>query len=97
MAENELLKQHLADVLRTAFESNETLFREMKEAGKMSEAVERVFWKEIKEVVEKEKDQTIENMLKDKVALGAISKWTGASVERIVAVATKLGMSSLSL
>jgi len=38
-AENELVKQHLADVLRTAFESNEELFGKMKETGKMSEAV----------------------------------------------------------
>ena len=51
-AEDEILRQHLTDVLRTAFTSNDALFRRMKGAGKMSkmsEAVEFVFKEEIEE------------------------------------------------
>lgn len=59
-AENGLLKQHLADVLRTAFESNEALFGKIKEEGKMSEAVERVFKKEIEEAAEKKRNRLLQ-------------------------------------
>ena len=96
-APNGLFKQHLADVLRTAFESNQHVFQKLKEAGKMSEAVEQVFKREIAEMVEKEKEQTIENMLKDNVKASNITKWTGASLEKIAAIATRLGMDTLSL
>ncbi len=63
----------------------------------MSEAVEQVFKREIAEMVEKEKEQTIENMLKDNVKASNIIKWTGASLEKIATIATRLGMDTLSL
>ena len=63
----------------------------------MSEAIERVFKKEIEEAAEKEKEMTIANMLKDNVKATTIAKWTGASLEKIVAVASQIGISTLSL
>ena len=96
-ADSNALKQHLADVLKTAFESNKTVFRKMKEEGKMSEAVEFVFKEEIQEAYEKKEEKTIENMLKDNVKVSAIAKWTGASSDKIIAIAKKIGMNSIAL
>ena len=96
-AESDLLKQHLADVLRTAYESNESIFEKMKEEGIMGEKFDQIFEKQIREEAEKETDKTIENMLKDNVKAATITKWTGAPLERIAAVATRLGMNTLSL
>ena len=62
--QNEVLKQHLAEILRTAFESNEEVFGRMKEAGKMSDAVARVFKKEIDEAVEQARKE-VEQARKD--------------------------------
>ena len=96
-AENDLLKQHLADVLKTAYESNEALFEKMKEEGRMGEKFDQIFEKQIQEVADKEKEKTIENMLKDNVKAASITKWTGASLEKIAEVATRLGMSTITL
>ena len=96
-ASDHLQKQHLADVLRTSFESNKGLFRKMKEAGEMSEAVEFVFKEEIEEAFEKKQEKTIENMLKDDVKVSNIAKWTGMPIEKIVEIATKIGLNTLAL
>ena len=96
-ADSNVLKQHLADVLRTAFESNRTVFKKMKEEGKMSEAVEFVFKEEIQEIADKKEEKTIENMLKDNVKVSAIAKWTGASSDKIIAIAKKIGLNSIAL
>lgn len=96
-ADNALLKQHLADVLKTAYESNESLFEKMKEEGRMGEKFDQIFEKQIQEAAEKKEEKTIENMLKDNVKAATITKWTGASLEKIAAVATRLGMSTISL
>ena len=96
-ANSEPLKQHLADVLRAAYESNEDTFGKMKEAGNMGKAFEQIFKEEIDEAAEKKEEKTIENMLKDNVKAENIKKWTGASLEKIASVATGLGLSTLSL
>jgi len=96
-AENELLKQHLADVLRTAFESNEALFGKMKEAGKMSEAVERVFKKEIEEAAEKKEEQVVTTMLQNNEPADKIVKYFGWTPERVMTFAKKIGMTTLTL
>ncbi len=64
-ATNELVRQHLTDVLRTAFESNQELFKKMKEDGAMNKAVEFVFKEEIEEAKEKGKEETVAAMLAD--------------------------------
>lgn len=96
-ADNNLLKQHLADVLKTAYESNESLFEKMKEEGRMGEKFDQIFEKQIQEAADKKEEKTIENMLKDNVKASTITKWTGASLEKIAAVATRLGMSTIAL
>ena len=96
-ADNDLLKQHLADVLKTAYESNEGLFEKMKEEGKMGEKFDQIFEKQIQEAADKKEEKTIENMLKDNVKAATITKWTGASIEKIAAVATRIGMSTITL
>ena len=96
-ANSALLKQHLADVLKTAYESNENLFMKMKEEGRMGEKFDQIFEKQIQEAADRKEEKTIENMLKDNVAAANITKWTGASIEKIAAVATRLGMSTLAL
>ncbi len=63
----------------------------------MSEAVEFVFKEEIQEAYEKKEEKTIENMLKDNVKFSAIAKWTGASSDKIIAIAKKIGMNSIAL
>ena len=77
--------------------SNKGLFRKMKEAGEMSEAVEFVFKEEIEEAFEKKQEKTIENMLKDDVKVSNIAKWTGMPIEKIVEIATKIGLNTLAL
>ena len=96
-AQNEILKQHLADVLRTAYESNESIFEKLKEEGRMGEKFDQIFEKQIQEAADKKEEKTIENMLKDNVKAATITKWTGASIEKIAAVATRLGMSTIAL
>ena len=96
-AQNENLKQHLADVLRTAYESNESIFEKMKEEGRMGEKFDQIFEKQIQEAADKKEEKTIENMLKDNVKAATITKWTGASIEKIAAVATRIGMSTIAL
>ena len=91
-------RQHLADVLRTSVASKPETYTKMREAGKMSEAVEYIFTDKIEEIAEKKKEEkTIENMLRDNVKAETITKWTGASIEKIVAIAKKIGISTLTL
>lgn len=96
-ADNDLLKKHLADVLRTAFESNEALFSKMKEAGKMSEAVERVFKKEIEEAAEKKEEQVVTTMLQNNEPADKIVKYFGWTPERVMTFAKKIGITTLTL
>ncbi|MBQ9009962.1 MAG: hypothetical protein IJ088_11615 [Clostridia bacterium] len=96
-AENGLLKQHLADVLRTAFESNEEIFGKMKEMGKMSEAVERVFKKEIDEATEKKEEQVVTAMLQNNEPADKIIKYFGWTPERVMTFAKKIGITTLTL
>lgn len=96
-AENGLLKQHLADVLRTAFESNEALFGKIKEEGKMSEAVERVFKKEIEEAAEKKEEQIVTAMLQNNEPADKIVKYFGWTPERVMNFAKKIGITTLTL
>ena len=96
-ADNKLHRQHLADVLKTAYESNESLFLKMKEEGVMGDKFDKIFEEQIQEAAEKKEEKTIENMLKDNVNAATIIKWTGASIDRIYAVATKIGISTLTL
>ena len=96
-AENELLKQHLADVLRTAFESNEAIFGKIKEEGKMSEAVERVFKKEIDEAAEKKEEQVVTTMLQNNEPADKIVKYFGWTPERVMTFAKKIGVTTLTL
>lgn len=63
----------------------------------MSEAVEFVFKEEIEEAFEKKQEKTIENMLKDDVKVSNIAKWTGMPIEKIVEIATKIGLNTLAL
>ena len=90
-------RQHLADVLRTSVASNPETYTKMREAGKMSEAVEYIFADKIEEIAEKKEEKTIENMLRDNVKAETITKWTGASIEKIAAIAKKIGISTLTL
>ena len=48
-------RQHLADVLRTSVASNPETYTKMREAGKMSEAVEYIFADKIEKIAEKKK------------------------------------------
>ena len=96
-AENELLKQHLADVLRTAFESNEGVFLKMKEMGKMSDAVERVFKKEIDEAAKKKEEQVVTNMLQNNEPADKIVKYFGWTPERVMSFAKTIGITTLNL
>ena len=63
----------------------------------MSEAVEYIFADKIEEIAEKKEEKTIENMLRDNVKAETITKWTGASIEKIAAIAKKIGISTLTL
>ena len=95
--ENELYKVHLADVLRTAFESNEKVFEKMKEAGKMSEAVERVFQKEIEEAAEKKEEKIVANLLKMNEPVDKIVQACEWSTERVMSFAKKIGITTITL
>ena len=97
LTEDDLLKQHLADVLKTAYESNEVIFEKMKEEGRMGEKFDRIFEKQIQEAADKKEEKTIENMLKDNVKAETITRWTGAPLDKIAEVARKMGMSTIAL
>jgi len=90
-------KQHLEDVLRTAFESNKGTFRKMKEAGKMSEAVEFVFKEEINKVAEKKEEQVVTAMLQNNEPADKIVKYFGWTPEKVMTFAKKIGVTTLTL
>ncbi|MBQ4512182.1 MAG: hypothetical protein II969_04265 [Anaerolineaceae bacterium] len=96
-AENELYKQHMEDVLRTAFESNKELFRKMKEAGKMSEAVELVFKEEIEEAAEKKEERIVANLLKMNEPVDKIVQASEWSPDKVISFAKKIGITTLIL
>ena len=56
-----------------------------------------IFEKEIREAAEKDKEKTIENMLRDNVKAANIMKWTGTTMDKIAAIATRMGMNTLIL
>lgn len=63
----------------------------------MGEKFEEIFEKEIREAAEKDKEKTIENMMKDNVKTASIMKWTRTSMDKIVVVATRMGMNTITL
>lgn len=91
------MAEYVSEVLHVSIAVNEGLFNEIKEAGIMTEAVERVFKKEFDQTRKETEDQIIVNMLRENVAVDKIVLYTKATVERIAAVAKAAGISSLVL
>ena len=90
-------KQHLADVLRTSFQSNKATFRKLKEAGKLSEAVEYVFAEEIEQAAEKKEEQVVARMLQKNEPVDKIVEYLNWKPEKVIAFAKKIGITSLAL
>ena len=63
----------------------------------MGEKFDQIFEEQIQKVVDEKKEKIIENMLKDNMNAELIIKWTGATLEKIVAVAKRMGMDTLRL
>ena len=96
-AENELLKQHLADVLRTAYKSNESLFEKMKEDGRMGEKFDQIFEKQIQEAAEKKEERIVANLLKMNEPVDKIVRACEWPAEKVMSFAKKIGVTTLTL
>ena len=69
----------------------------MKEAGKMSEAVERVFQKEIEEAAEKKEEKIVANLLKMNEPVDKIVQACEWSTEKVMSFAKKIGITTITL
>ena len=63
----------------------------------MSEAVERVFKKEIEEAAKKKEEQVVTAMLQNNEPVDKIVKYFGWTPERVMTFAKKIGVTTLTL
>ncbi len=63
----------------------------------MSEAVERVFRKEIEEIAEKKEEQVVVAMLQNNEPADKMIRYFGRSPERVMTFAKKTGVTTLTL
>ena len=98
ISRNENIKENAGTVISVCLSANKELGKELKEEGTMDELVREFFDKvetKMKEREENVQEESAEKMIKDNVPVSNISKWTGLSVEKITAIAKKIGAASL--
>ena len=96
-AQNEILKQHLADVLRTAYESNESIFEKLKEEGRMGEKFDQIFEKQIQEAADKKEERIVANLLKMNEPVDKIVRACEWPTEKVLNFAKTIGVTTLTL
>ena len=97
-AEGYMIISDHAGIYKVCLSANKELGKELKEEGTMDELVREFFDKvetKMKEREENVQEESAEKMIKDNVPVSNISKWTGLSVEKITAIAKKIGAASL--
>lgn len=98
---DENIKSNAGTVVGVCLSVNKDLAEEIKEDEHMEETVKEIF----KEDFEKAEatgeargtEKMVENMLKDNESATKIAKWSGLSMDKIAAIAEKIGVTSLVL
>ena len=88
---------YISAVLHVSIAVNEKLFDEIKRAGIMTEAIERVFKKDIDQKKEEVKEEIIINMINEHFSVDQIKAATRETAERIFSIAKKAGITALTL
>lgn len=94
---NPNMAEYVSAVLHVSIAVNEELFNEIKEAGIMTEAVERVFKKEFERERAEGKEEVVEKMLQGNEPIEKIVLYTQVPMEKIASIAKKIGITSLAL
>ena len=93
--------QKIADyvnmVLCVSAAVNKDLYKEIKKEGVMTDAIKEIFEKEFEEERENTKISIVKNMLEGKEPVEKIVRYTNVPLEKIIAIAKKMGISSLTL
>ena len=94
---NPKIADYVSAVLHVSISVNEELFNEIKGAGIMTEAIERVFKKEMDEKKTEGKEEMVTEMLRGNEPVEKILKYSHMPIEQIMGIAKKIGISSLAL
>lgn len=94
---NPKIADYVSAVLHVSISVNEELFNEIKGAGIMTEAIERVFKKEIDQKKEEAKEEIIINMINEHFSVDQIKAATRETADRIFSIAKKAGITALTL
>ena len=94
---NPKIADYVSAVLHVSISVNEELFNEIKGAGIMTEAIERVFKKEMDEKKTEGKEEMVTEMLRGNEPVEKILKYSHMPIEQIMGIAKNIGISSLAL
>lgn len=96
-SDNPKMVDYISAVLHVSIAVIEKLFDEIKRAGIMTEAIERVFKKDIDQKKEEVKEEIIINMINEHFSVDQIKAATRETAERIFSIAKKAGITALTL
>ena len=94
---NPKMADYISAVLHVSIAVNEKLFDEIKGAGIMTEAIERVFKKEFAQKEDETIEDVVEKMLQGNEPVEKIIMYTQVPMEKIASIAKKIGITSLAL
>lgn len=89
---NPKIADYISAVLHVSISVNEKLFNEIKGAGIMTEAIERVFKKEMDEKKTEGKEEMVTEMLRGNEPVEKILKYSHMPIEQIMGIAKKIGI-----
>ena len=95
--DNPKIADYVSAVLHVSISVNEELFEEIKGAGTMTEAIERVFKKEFAQKEDETREDVVEKMLQGNEPVEKIIMYTKVPMEKIASIAKKIGITSLAL
>ena len=91
------MAEYVSAILRVSVAVNEELYKEIEEEGIMTEAVRRVFSKELDEQKKEAKEEIVVRMLKKNMSVGDIQDCTEVPSDRIIAIAKANGMNAVAV
>ena len=91
------MAEYVSTILRVSVAVNEELYKEIEEEGIMTEAVRRVFSKELDEQKKEAKEEIVVRMLKKNMSVGDIQDCTEVPSDRIIAIAKANGMNAVAV
>ncbi len=86
------MAEYVSVIIRVSAAVNDGLFEKIKEESTMSEAIRRLFRKEIAEESKEQLEAVALRMLQDHESIDKIRKYTNISADRIIAIAKANGM-----